>query len=104
MPDPDSIITPIKKSLRNLQIATGVLIVVLIAVAGYAYFQADRTTAALCDVRVALQTDVDQSKEILETNPEVIENLGIPPEIIEQQTADQQRTIDALEPLNCPVT
>lgn len=59
-----------------------------------------RTTAALCVLRADLERRVRMSREFLAENPQGIP--GIPSAVLRKSIADQQRTVDALAPLDCP--
>jgi len=60
---------------------------------------ADRTEQALCILRDDLQTRVDAAQAFLKANPDGIP--GIPAQQIQDSIDNQQRTILALQLLDC---
>lgn len=99
MADPDSIVAPIKRTLRGLVIATVVLAVVLLGSVVWVYVNANVTGDALCALRGDLERRVETSKDFLVEHPKGIP--GISAQTIKQGLANQQRTITALSGLNC---
>ena len=64
--------------------------------------RADRAERALCILRSDLQTRVDTSIAFLKEHPDGIP--GIPAATLQQSIDNQQRTILALQLLECPET
>lgn len=60
---------------------------------------AQRTETALCIFRDDLETRVKSAQQFLRDNPDGIP--GISPELLQQSIDNQQRTILALQLLNC---
>lgn len=62
------------------------------------------TRRVLCSFKADLQSRVDQANKILEEHPEdpvKVYGLVIPRATLIQQTANQQRSLDALDGLRC---
>lgn len=97
------------RRLRWLTVAVLVCLALSVGVGVFAIVQAvqvghdsDRTTAALCTLRADLQSRVDQSEQFLSKHPKGF--AGIPAATIKQSLEGQQRTVTALQGLECPPT
>lgn len=108
---PETAQEQIQQSLRRLFVSTLVLYFVLAVVSAFLYFslanQQDAlaestlsTNQALCTLRGDLVQRIESTKSFLRDHPEGI--AGISPQIIRQGLQNQQRTVDALESLDCP--
>lgn len=56
---------------------------------------------ALCTFRDDLQARADQSRQIIESNPEIIKKFGLTVNQVKVQIANQQASVDSLDSLNC---
>lgn len=99
MPDPNSVIRPVHRTLRTLVVATAFLYLLTVGIAFYTYIVSANNHDALCTFRADLETRVETSKDLLIDHPDGIG--GISAEIIQQGIDNQQRTIDALDTLSC---
>jgi len=106
VPDPESIINPIKRTLHNLVIATVVIYIGLLLVGGFTLRESvntsnesETTHTSLCTLRADLKTRVATSEELLRSNPAGIP--GITAKAIKESLAGQLRTIKALSVLEC---
>ena len=99
MPDPDSIIVPVRNTLRWLVAATVVLYVALAGLGLWVYSEADSNGDALCALRADLEKRVESSQQFLIDHPDGI--AGIPARTIREGIENQRRTIDALGDLSC---
>lgn len=90
----------LRKSLKRLVWATVLLYVVLFAIGLKVYLDGRNTTKALCTLRTDLQVRVNSSIDFLSEHPEGIP--GISPKMIRDGIENQQRTISALQGLDCP--
>lgn len=107
----DDIAAELRRGLRWLGAATGVLygVVVLLVVVFWhdstsktraLLREATRTTSALCALRGDLQTRINTSERFLADHPQGIP--GISAASIRSSINGQRHTIAALSPLNCP--
>lgn len=99
MAGPDEAFAGIRNTLKWLVRATVVLFAATAFVAVAGKLQADRSTDALCALRVDLQKRVETSERFLRENPEGVP--GISPTVIREGIVNQQRTIAALSKLDC---
>lgn len=100
----------LRKGLRHLAIATGVLYAVVIGLTVLAWFdsaaksnnlkrETQRTNQALCTFRADLEQRVRSSEKFLAEHPKGIP--GIPIATIRNSLDNQRRTIDSLNSLHC---
>lgn len=95
----DNPIIDIRKTLRRLVLATVVLYLALGGIALKSAMDSHSTHSALCTLRGDLQVRVTSSLKFLSDNPRGLP--GIPVQVIRDSIANQQRTILALDSLNC---
>jgi len=89
----------LRRALRWLAAATVVLYVILFAAGIKVYIDNQHTTDTLCTFRSDLETRVVGSILFLREHPEGL--AGVPTKTIVDQITNQQRTITALQGLNC---
>jgi hypothetical protein len=94
--DPESIITPIRRTLRRLVAATVVVFVFSIGVAGYAWTNSGENRDALCALRADVEQRVAVSETLLREKPD-----GELAAAIRVSLEGQQRTVAALTSLSC---
>jgi hypothetical protein len=99
MADPESVVNPIRKTLRLLVVATVVLYLFVIVVSGLAFSNSQRTEDALCAVRGDLEGRVEGSQDFLHEHPNGF--AGISPAVIREGLQNEQHTIDALGSISC---
>lgn len=87
------------RSLRILAVMTVLLYLGLIAGGIKVYLDAKNTNNVLCTFRQDLIVRVLASSNFLEDNPKGIP--GVPTKVILEQIKNQQRTITALQGLDC---
>lgn len=107
MTEPADVANEIIRRLRLLTVAVLVCLALCIGIGVFAITQsiqvgedADRTTGALCALRVDLQSRVDQTETFLLSHPSGF--AGIPRATLNQSLEGQKRTIAALRTLQCP--
>lgn len=98
MLDPESA-AAIKKSLRGLVIATIILYLAMLGIAGYAWWTAHKNAEALCAVREDQERRVTASLQFLADNPDGIP--GISAAQIKTSIENSKRTVEALSGVNC---
>ena len=100
------------KALRWLTIATVVLYLSMAALAGYFRYESGQSRAdirevayttgeALCSLKSDFRVRLEVAKEFLQDHPDGIP--GIPAAVIKDGIRQQEITLKALEPLQCPV-
>lgn len=100
MPDRDlKIRAQILRALHWLEVATVVLYVGLILAGIYIYTESRNNHDALCNLRSDLQRRVVGLQDLLAKHPQGA--LGISRADIELSIRNTQRTVNALQPLNC---
>lgn len=99
MPDPDSIIEPIRRTQRRQSWAIFAIFVTLVLLGGYIAKSANDTVDALCSLRVGLESEVAGSEDFLLKHPQGIP--GITPATIRLGIERQEHTIKALGSLSC---
>lgn len=99
--DAQDFIQEIRRSLRNLVIATVVLFVALAAVGAYAYVVADQNRQAVCNLSVDLEHRVKTSEDFLQNHPDKIKQFGFTEAQVQKEIDNQRRTLDALGVVSC---
>jgi hypothetical protein len=89
-----------RRSLLYAGAVIGVVLAILVGAAGYQFWQANKTTAALCVFRADLQSRVDGGEAFLRDHPRGIP--GISGKAIRDSLNNQRRTINSLSGLSCP--
>lgn len=56
---------------------------------------------AICTFREDLQARVDQSRRIIQTNPELIQEFGLTVKQVRVQIQQQQASVDSLAGIDC---
>lgn len=95
----DDFFSGLRQTVRRLVVATVLLVVLELAIAGYAYWQANTANEALCALRADLALRAASSQAFLDKHPQGIP--GIPAATIRDGIVNQQRTISALSVLHC---
>lgn len=89
----------LRRGLRNLQVATAVLYVVLILAVGYFWWDSHRTKDAVCSFRSDLVARTAASEKYLADHPEGV--FGLSAAQIRSSLDSQRRTIAALGGAGC---
>lgn len=89
-----------RRSLLLCGLVIGLVLGGLVLAAGYEFWQASKTTAALCTLRADLRVQVRDSQGFLDKHPAGIP--GISRKDIETGMNRQRRTIKSLRHLSCP--
>lgn len=100
LPDSIEVRRGIKRTLRELIVATIILYGVVITIGALSLKQANRTHDALCTFRGDLQHRVDQSVAFLREHPKGLPHILSGPQLA-AQIHNQQLTIAALDELGC---
>jgi hypothetical protein len=90
-----------RRSLLACGAVLGVVLAILIGVAGWQFVQLGQAADALCAFRGDLQLRQDQAEEFLAKHPEGLPDLATP-EQIQRDIDARARTIESLSGLNCP--
>lgn len=99
MTNPDEAFAGIRRTLKQLVVATVVLTIVVGGVAFFAWRSASTSHDALCTFRADLNARVASSRDFLKDHPEGF--AGIPAATIRASIDQQSRTINALSSLDC---
>lgn len=93
------VVAGIKRALRWLVVATVVVYIVVLGLAGYGAYTTGKMHDGLCSFTDDLQTRIETSEQFLVDHPDG--TPGIPAEVIRSNIENQTRTFNALQPLGC---
>lgn len=90
----------LRRWLKILIVMTVLLYLILAGFGYVSWILSNRNTDALCSLRQDVERRIETSQQFLIDNPRGIP--GIEPRVIRQQIQNNQRTVRALNSLNCP--
>lgn len=89
------------KNTRLANIVIGTVSACILAIAAHNYTLSTQIHDSLCTFRGDLVTRVEQGKQYVKDNPQILKEFGINRKQYESQLAQQQQTIDSLDDLDC---